>query len=151
MKHIILGAAVMLSGCGYFDHVNKVCFSEEKYFNAFIEELDNRDIEHGIAKGNIEDMTCASVLGLSVSENTAIRAQVFGVQPPANFSINWPSETWVVIDGKRHHKIDKSERILNSLKSRGIDTSIITYFDTEFLVWEEKDDQIVRAIIENRI
>lgn len=151
MKHISWVIFIVLSGCGYFDTASDVCFSKAKHLNSFIAELDNQDIEHGIAKSNGEGMTCASVSGLGDTGFVTIRAKVFGQQPPANFSINWPSEIWVIIDGKRHHKIDKSERILEGLKSRDIKTKIITYFDREFLVWEEKDDQIVRAIIENRI
>ena len=152
MKHIILGAAVMLSGCGYFDHVADVCFDKATHFNSFIEELDNRDIEHGITKSNSnsEGMICTSVKGLSIPEYTEIKDKLFGQQPPEKFSLAWPIKTWAIVDGVKH-PIDKSSRILKGLKVRKIETRIVTYYDLEFLVWEEKDDQIVRAIIENRI
>lgn len=149
MKPILWIIVIALSGCGFFDNVTDVCFGKTTHLNAFIEELDNRDIEHGIAKSNSDGMTCASVMGLSDSEYTEIKDKVFGEQPPVKFSMGWPIEAWAIIDGVKH-PLDNSGRILKDLKARKIETRIITYFDQEYLVWYEKDDQIVRAIIENR-
>ncbi len=71
-----------------------------------------------------------------------------GVTVPEKYSRSWPIEAWGEVDGERF-ELDETGRVLEQLKTEGIKYKLVPYYNTEFLVWDEKDNACVQKILIN--
>jgi hypothetical protein len=124
----------------------QICYPDEDNLNLLISELEKQKIsyEKGTENG------CIFVKGLTDKKYEEIREKLFGSSPPQGLSISWPIEAYGVVDGVKF-KLDETKRILDRLKEENIEFTFMTYFDQEYLVWNKKDDVLVRKILKNQI
>ncbi len=121
-----------------------MCFPTEGNIEKFVNELNTR----GISNSPDANPDCVKITGESNESILRIREKLFGVPPPKDFHVGWPIEATGIVDGVEF-KLDETKRILDRLKTEDVTTTIITYHGRQYLVWEEKDDRLVRKIIGN--
>ena len=136
---------ILVSGCDIFESQSEICHPRGNDLQIFSKELAKRDVrfESNDRKG------CITVFGLDESTLLEIRESIFGVTPPEGLHIGWPIEATGEVDGVLF-SINESDRILKRLEEEKIKTKIMIYYGDEYLVWEEKDNEQVRKIINNQ-
>ena len=133
---------ITLAACDYLGGQTESCYPRGNDIQIFSNELKKEGIK--FEKSNRKD--CIIVYGLDAKKDKEIREKLFGVPPPQGLNVGWPIVAYGEVDGKKF-KIDESSRIMERLKEEHINTKIMIYFGDKYLVWEKKDDKIVREIL----